>query len=232
MMPLSARRVVTNPPWILAGDIGGTKVNLAGFSIADGHPRLIQQQTYKTQDYAGLEPVLSAFLADGRQTADSPMLAACIGAAGPMDRGICRPVNYPWVIDQSAIRSFLKCERVELLNDLQALAYGSLRLAPSALATINPGQLQPDATVRVMLAAGTGLGEGILHRVGLDWHTIASEGSHANFAPTSALEDELLSFLRGRFPQISFDMLLSGKGIHLIYQFLKAHEGDHGAGMA
>jgi len=225
MMHTSTRRAVTHPPWVLAGDVGGTKVNLACLMVMDGVPRLVQARTYRTAEYPGMQEVLAAFLDASRAVTTGNPRALCLGCAGPIVDGRCRPINYPWTIDREAIRASLKLDRVELINDMQALAYGCLRLEEGACEALNAGQRPSDARTIGLLAAGTGLGETIIHQVGGRWHPIASEGGNASFAPTSPLEDALLGWLRPAYPQVSFDLLGSGRGIALIYQFLKETQG-------
>jgi glucokinase len=73
-----------------------------------------------------------------------------------------------------------------------------------------------------VIAAGTGLGEALLYTDGTDYHPIASEGGHADFAPRTDEEIELLRYLRGRFNgHVSYERVLSGPGIDNIYCFLR-----------
>ena len=48
-----------------------------------------------------------------------------------------------------------------------------------------------------------------------------SEGGHASFAPTTDLEIDLLRYLRTSFLHISYERVVSGNGLHGIYQFLR-----------
>jgi len=50
---------------------------------------------------------------------------------------------------------------------------------------------------------------------------LASEGGHANFAPTNEEEIELLRYLQGRFAHVSVESVLCGPGIANIYSFLR-----------
>ena len=47
-----------------------------------------------------------------------------------------------------------------------------------------------------VVAAGTGLGEAILFWDGQQYHPLASEGGHCDFAPRTDQEIELLRYLR------------------------------------
>jgi glucokinase len=54
----------------------------------------------------------------------------------------------------------------------------------------------------------------------------SSEGGHADFAPNSLVETDLLNYLRGRFDHVSYERVCSGPGISNIYSYLK--QGDYG----
>ena len=73
-----------------------------------------------------------------------------------------------------------------------------------------------------VIAPGTGLGEAFLTWDGQCYRAYASEGGHADFAPRSSLELELLLDLRERFGHVSWENICSGKGISRIYQFFKS----------
>jgi len=50
---------------------------------------------------------------------------------------------------------------------------------------------------------------------------MASEGGHSDFAPRNAQQDALLYWLRQRYPEhVSYERILSGPGIALLYDFL------------
>ena len=55
-------------------------------------------------------------------------------------------------------------------------------LEPDELAVLQQGVAAPDGNAAV-IAAGTGLGEALLHNLDGRFVPAASEGGHANFAP-------------------------------------------------
>ena len=78
-----------------------------------------------------------------------------------------------------------------------------------------------------IVAAGTGLGVAGLFWDGKSHVPLASEGGHVDFAPRNELEIELLRFLQKRHGHVSVERLVSGPGIHTIYEFLRtAGHGD------
>src|SRR5262249_27604373 len=117
----------------------------------------------------------------------------------------------------------LRVARVVLLNDLEANAYGIATLAPDQFAVLNEGRRRPDANM-ALIAAGTGLGEAILFWDGSLHRVSASEGGHADFAPRDAEQIALLTRLSARFGHVSWERLVSGPGLHNVYQALDEPE--------
>jgi glucokinase len=110
------------------------------------------------------------------------------------------------------------CDRVRLMNDLEATAYGALFLSPNELQTLNAGS--PRRGHRAVIAAGTGLGQAFLFWDGMRYRPVATEGGHADFAPRDEQEVELLYFLRKRYSRVSYERLLAGPGLVNIFNFL------------
>ena len=201
---------------ILAGDIGGTKSNLALYSIQGDELQSIFEKSFPSKDYPALEPLVQEFISDKGIT----LTKACFGIAGPIINGKVKTPNLPWLIDAREIARCLKLKSVLLINDLEAAAYGILKLNAAEFATLNPGLSQEHAN-RAVIAAGTGLGEAILYWDGSGYRPFASEGGHADFAPRTPLEMELLRHLMTRFDHVSYERMISGPGLFSIYNFLK-----------
>jgi glucokinase len=204
---------------ILAGDIGGTKSNLALYSIQGEELQSVFQQSFPSKDYPALEPLVQEFIS-GKEAA---ITKACFGIAGPIVNDKVKTPNLPWVIDARAIARCLKLDLVLLINDLEAAAYGILKLSAGEFATLNSGLSQEYAN-RAVIAAGTGLGEAILYWDGSGHRPFASEGGHADFAPRTPLQLELLRHLMARFDHVSYERVISGPGLFSIYNFLKESE--------
>jgi glucokinase len=205
---------------VLAGDIGGTKTNLALYSVHGDKLRAESTQTFPSKSYSGLVPVLQEFLASTHHAID----AACFGIAGPVVDGKVKTPNLPWVVDTGESRQALKLDSVTLLNDLEAGAYGILTLENDEFDTLNEGTVRQSGN-KALIAAGTGLGQAILYDDGRHFHPLASEGGHGDFAPRNELEIELLRHLIGRFGHVSYERVVSGPGLFNIYRFLKEVRG-------
>lgn len=206
---------------VLAGDVGGTKTLLALYrgqaGLSSGSLRLVREARFVSADFDGLAGMIVNFLAG------EPVAAACFGVAGPVAQGRCRTTNLPWLLDEAELCDVLGGVPVRLLNDLEAVALGLLQVPETAFACVNPGRAA-EGNIAV-LAAGTGLGEAILHRHEGVYSAIACEGGHCDFAPVDALQDGLLWFLRERLGgHVSYERILSGSGLHLVYQYLLARD--------
>ena len=205
---------------MLAGDIGGTKTNLALFSVHGEKLRSESFRSFLSKRYSGLEPVLQEFLAVDKHSIDS----ACFGIAGPVVDGKVKTPNLPWMVDSSGLSHSLKLDSVGLLNDLEATAYGIFTLENEEFHTLNEGIMRHSGN-KALIAAGTGLGQAILYDDGCHFRPLASEGGHGDFAPRNDLEIELLRYLIGRFRHVSYERVLSGPGLFNIYRFFKENRG-------
>jgi glucokinase len=202
---------------ILAGDIGGTNTRLAFFEGTPDSLRPSDLEVFPSAHFAGLAEIVRKFLEMHKQ----PVESACFGLPGAVVGGRVEATNLPWVVDSSHIIAELGIEHVQLINDLYANAHGIALLAESDLVVLNPGVPHPDGN-RALISAGTGLGEAGLFADGRGGYLpFASEGGHTDFAPRNDLEMELLRYLLGRFEHVSYERVLSGPGLHNLYQFLR-----------
>ena len=206
---------------ILAGDIGGTKTNLALFELVGDTLTMQVQQQFSSREFSSLNEVIIAF---EKETSMPSIDAACFGIAGPVIEERCHTTNLPWVITSSELQEYLGTNKVRLLNDLEATAYGMLYLPEDEFIDLNPTGRTMHGN-RAVIAAGTGLGEAMLYYDGTDYHPIGSEGGHGDFAPVTEEQDALLKWLRNRYPEhVSYERILSGPGIYTLYEFL--HESS------
>ncbi len=150
---------------ILAGDIGGTKTNLAIFTIEGGHPSPVVESTLASKDYGGLEELVRQFLDQATSHQASVTIdqisGACFGVAGPVVDDRSEATNLPWVIDAKGLERTLRLKGVSVINDVVATAYGIPALKPEEVFVLNEGRSHPGGNM-ALIAAGTGLGEAIL----------------------------------------------------------------------
>ncbi|HLZ77755.1 MAG TPA: glucokinase [Sphingomonas sp.] len=209
---------------LVAVDIGGTN---ARFTIAtvcdDGSISLGEVVTLPTHAYASLRSAWEAFAERiGRPLPN----AGAIAIAAPADGSVIKLTNSPWVIRPSLIPSVLGLERHELINDFGAIAYAVSRLRDEDMLHIcGPEEpLGKEGTISIV-GPGTGLGVAQLHRQNGRISVVETEGGHIDFAPLDTLEDQILQRLRQRYRRVSIERLVSGPGLHNIYEALAAIEG-------
>jgi glucokinase len=211
--------------YLLAGDIGGTKTILRLVErLAPQSLRTCFEATYASQAYADLVPMVREFLQQGGAATGQPTAptVACFAIAGPVVANRSNLTNLAWFLEGDRLQAELHLTQVSLINDFEAVSYGVFGLAPEDLHPLQPGKPQTHAPVAV-LGAGTGLGQGFaLQR---DGHPLvfASEGGHADFAPRSELEFQLLHYLldKHQISRVSVERVVSGQGIVSLYQFLR-----------
>ncbi len=201
---------------LLAGDIGGTKTNLGIYSTEKGPREPIFETTFPSGKYASLETLVSEFLSEVTIEIDR----ASFGVAGPVVGSKAKITNLPWVIDEAKLRETLNLKSVSLFNDLKAIAYGVPLLESEDLRTLNEGVPILNGPLAVV-APGTGLGEAFLIWDGFRYRAYSSEGGHADFAPNSSLEIELLRYLQEKMEHVSYESICSGHGLPNVYGYLK-----------
>jgi glucokinase len=207
----------------LAGDIGGTKTNLAVYAYDDAVDRLMPRKilSYDSRIHTTLAEIVRDFLGNDF----SEVRHACFGVAGPVKAGVVQVTNLPWTVDAAGLQAELRFQQVNLINDLEANAYGIHTLLPHELLSLNPQADLRQVGNRALIAAGTGLGEAGMLWDGVTHRPFASEGGHASFAPNDAIGDELLTFLRREHGHVSWERVLSGMGMRNLYRFFRERSG-------
>ncbi len=210
---------------ILAGDIGGTKCNLALFQEAGGELQPIFQSRYATHDFSRFQDLVELFRKDAAgRVADvvgQRITAAGFGVAGAVVDGHLHANNLPWDLTSAGLAAMLNVdlENVVLLNDVVATAWSLDKLPGKDLAVLNQGVAQPNGT-KALMAVGTGLGETFLFWDGQQYRIFPSEGGLASFAPRTPREIQLLIHLQQRLSHVCCEDVLSGRGIRAIHEFL------------
>jgi glucokinase len=200
---------------LLAGDVGGTKTNLAVYSPESGPRAPLAEATFSSSAYASLEAPVSEFLAQH----DVEITRASFGVAGPVVAGQAKITNLPWEMAEGRLEEVLGFP-VRLLNDLETVAYAVPFLQPEDLETLNEGEVAQGGAIAI-IAPGTGLGEAYLAWDGSRYRAYPSEGGHADFAPNNRLETDLLRYLQDRLGHVSYERVCAGQGIANIYDFLR-----------
>jgi glucokinase len=204
---------------LIAGDIGGTKTELAVYSIESGPRAPLAHTRVRSAEYPSLQAVVAEFLGRIGVSADVGSFAV----AGPVVAGHVKTTNLPWEMDEDALAGMLHLDAVRLINDLEAVARSVPVLQSDDRVTLNAGV--PVATGPIgVIAPGTGLGESFLTWNGSQYVAHSSEGGHSDFAPTDERQIGLLRYLLRRFDHVGVERVCSGIGVPNIYEYLRDME--------
>jgi glucokinase len=103
---------------LIAGDIGGTKTDLAIYSSESGPRAPLAQTEVHSADYPSLQAIVAEFLAK----VALPVDVGSFAVAGPVIDGHVKTTNLPWVMDERALAGDLNLTAAHLLNDQEAVA--------------------------------------------------------------------------------------------------------------
>jgi glucokinase len=175
----------------------------------------VAKKRYATQQHSGLDEMVKDFLREtgGKVTASS------FGIAGPVVDNKVHGTNMPWEVDGAFMAQLLGLNRVRLLNDLEAAAFGIGVMEPKDLEALHTGIATLEAN-RAVIAAGTGLGEGVLFWDGKQHLPMATEAGHADFAPNTKRQGDLWQFLKTRNEFVTSETILSGGGFKRVHEFV------------
>jgi glucokinase len=196
---------------ILAGDIGGTRTRIGLFDQVPARPRAVAVRSFPTLEYPDLIAILSAFLSD-EPLAGAAVDAACFGVAGPVAGTTAQLTNAPWGVDAGRVAKEFSIDDVRLLNDIEAMAYAVPVLQPSELRVLQTGEAAPGGNM-ALIAAGTGLGEALLHNLDGRFVPSPSEAGHADWAPRTEGDLAVWRSLVERFGRAEVEHVLSGRGL-------------------
>jgi glucokinase len=191
----------------LVADIGATNVRAAVATQAGISGAPIRVPT------AGWSDSETLLLAMRERLGLAAPTACCLAVAGPVSGNAGRITNGHLAFDGAALSRALGC-RVTVVNDFHALARALPQLAD--LRQIGGGEPAPG--VKAVLGPGTGLGMGALVPVNGGWMVLASEGGHADLAPGTPLETEILQILHFELGHVSWETVLSGPGLVRLYR--------------
>ncbi len=196
---------------LLAGDIGGTKTLLGLYDAVPVRPHPIAVRSFGTLGYSDLPTMIAEFL-DAERVDRGTVATACFGVAGPIIGDAATLTNVPWRVEAGNVERTFGLRRVSLLNDLQAMAYSVPVLTDAEVHVLQAGEALRGGNI-ALIAAGTGLGEALLHNVDGRFIPSASEGGHADFAARTEREIDLLRALTATFGRVDVERVISGRGL-------------------
>jgi glucokinase len=197
----------------LLADIGGTNARFG--VLYDGAAEPSHIKALAVTDHPSAADAARAYLAT---LPDGPRpTRAVIAAAGPVVDGRVVMTNAAWTVDAARLHDALGMERVSVLNDFEALAWGLPDLDGAGVVRLGAGVADPDAPI-VVMGPGTGFGLAALIGAGESETVLVTEGGHATLPAESRREDAIISVLRDRLFHVSIERVLSGPGLEHLYQ--------------
>lgn len=154
-----------------------------------------------------LEGCIEKLLKEYDDQVKGKVMVCVIGIPGPVNvennTAICpmipswKEVNGKAIMDQFGFKS------IKLINDFIAAGYGVASLKDSEYSVfrecLNPGTINSEG-VKIVLGPGTGLGEAMLFKNGLEYEPYPSEGGHGDFAVRSEEDFKLMQFAKTYIP--------------------------------
>ena len=122
---------------LLAGDIGGTKTNLAIISPEVGVKKPLVEKTFSSGDYDSLEKLVQEFIREVPYAVEY----ACFGVAGPVVNGKSQITNLPWVISEELLKEKTGIKEAQLINDLESIAKSITVLEEEDLFLLKSGKI-------------------------------------------------------------------------------------------
>jgi glucokinase len=207
---------------LMAGDLGGTKALVGLFEPDHVRPRRVVVRAFATLGHDALPQIINAFLQETATPRDR-ITTACFGVAGPVIDQTATLTNVPWRADAREVARRFEFAAVHLLNDLQAMAYAVTVLTDAELLVLQAGEPHPDGNIAI-IAAGTGLGEALVHNVAGQRSPSPSEGGHADWAARTEREIAVMRDLTRRYGRADVEHVLSGRGLVNIHRVCHSSE--------
>ena len=217
--------------FVMGVDIGGTNTTIGIGGIKELNLKLLLSLKFKTQEIDSLIPLINESNEYVKIKYEILIDTACIGLAGVVLPS-CNKVkltNAKLTVDSNEIIKNTKLSSVHIINDFQAIGYGLNFLDENDkndILILKENKMAKDRSTKAVIGAGTGFGKCILFydsRIN-GYIPIASEGGHSDFPVYNEFERNLINFIKKEKNienPLSYEELLSGRGIISIYEYLK-----------
>ncbi|MEY8759444.1 glucokinase [Chryseobacterium tongliaoense] len=202
---------------IIGANLREDITTLGYFVSGNGGLEIKTKNTYSTKDYSSFSEILKKFIQEN-QLDNAKRLGMAV--PGPVLNGKSNPARLGWSLDAEEIKNDFGFEKVDMLNDLEASAYGMALLEDSDLDAIYTSGHLENGNVAI-LAPGNGLGEAGYFFDGKYLRPFATEGGHSEFSPRTNVEVEFYQFLNNIYGIVSWENVLSKTGLFNIYRFLR-----------
>lgn len=206
---------------LLVADIGGTNARFAIAERDGAGVRILHKETMQAEDFEHLQDAAKAFLESWNGKAPERGVFA---VAGPVNEVEFVFTNSTWRFVPAALKAQLSLASLKVINDFEAMARGAVAARSDDLVEIKAGAPREGAPVAVT-GPGTGLGLAVVVPRAGDDEVLASEAGHAAFAPRTDKEIEVLKFVMREHDFVSYERLLSGRGLVTLHRALCAVNG-------
>jgi len=206
----------------LLADVGGT---YARFTLETGPGIFEHAASLRCADYEDFHATVQAYLSALPAGASIARIKnAAVAIATPVSGDQVRITNYPWQFSIEQMRQRLHLDNLLMVNDFTALAMALPSLLPSQRRQVGAGAALPRSVIG-LIGAGSGLGVSGLIPANDGWVALGTEGGHTSFSPRDARELAILQYAWRHYSHVSFERLVSGPGIELIYRALSERDG-------
>jgi glucokinase len=202
----------------LIADIGGT---YARFALETAQGEFTNVASLRCDQFPDFHAAVTAYL---KSVPDANVLHAGVAIANPVEGDQVQMTNYSWRFSIEEMRERLGFETLVVVNDFTALAQALPRLSARDLRQVGSGEAKENNVIG-LLGSGSGLGVSGLIPSANGWISLGSEGGHTSFSPRDEREIAVLRYAWRQFDHVSFERLLSGPGLELIYRALAEHAG-------
>lgn len=202
---------------ILAVSLRRKSSDLAKYSYIDGKITKEFDKKYDAKSHSSCTDLIKSFVEEFSFT-DFDTIA--IAVPGPVIQQKCITRNLPWEVDGEQIKAVFGINNVTIINDLEAISYSLPNTKPETLKILHSSENQVNGNMAI-LAAGKGLGEAGLLWDGTYLRPFATEGGHTEFSPRNDFEIQFYQFLNKIYGIVTWEKVLSERGIYDIYRFLR-----------
>ncbi|MEE2693136.1 MAG: glucokinase [Pseudomonadota bacterium] len=207
---------MTSAP-LLVADIGGTNARFAIAEREGKRAKILHREVMRAEDFEHLADAAKAFLESWSGAAPKQGVFA---VAGPVDVEEVVFTNSPWRFRPDDLAKQIGCGgALRIINDFAAMSRGAVAAPDAELSLVEEGEGLPGAPIAV-LGPGTGLGLGIVIETRGHVSVIATEGGHVAFAPQDEKEIEVLRFIQREHAFVSYERVLSGRGLVNLHRAL------------
>ena len=181
-------------------------------------------RSLQCQEHADFYSAVKSYMGQIPTDVAASIRNGAVAIATPIAGDAVRMTNYHWQFSIEQMRQRLQFDNLVVVNDFTALAMALPSLLPHQRRQVGGGSVEARSVVG-LIGAGTGLGVSGLIPANEGWIALGTEGGHTSFAPRDEREMDILRFAWTEHAHVSFERLVSGSGIELIYRALAHRNG-------